>query len=237
MSFLDQLKSQLQSGAESVAGRLSQQKNNLRSSRFANPVVGAPDLSAKQTQTKPKMVSPVSRRSDVQVSQPTQQVLGKMDQARDNMPSPQTPQINIEDFYRNQLGPANRATTNLNEYYPVLNEIDYLKELEDQYQRPGLANLLALQAFFESTGGKSTTNLFGVKPGGSSQKFPSAREAINYQVGPNVLAGGGNPANMNILDTTGQINENEIRQLYKSYDPPGAYIEQLIDAYRQMMGI
>lgn len=144
------------------------------------------------------------------------------------------------DVFRNQLGSANPARQDLPNYYPILKNLDLLRSKEGEYQRPGLADLLALQALFESTGGRLSPNIFGVLPGGEDsgmrRYFESIPEAIDYQLGPQVLGGGvGNK--LNILGSQGEIMPEEISSLYQSYDPHGAYVDKLIEAYRQIRGL
>lgn len=136
----------------------------------------------------------------------------------------------VMDFYKSQIPEG----SNLEDYYPVADHLEEMIEKGEEI-RPGLGALMALQSFFESTGGRNTPNLFGVKPGGKSSKFASPQEAIDYQLSQNVLGGGANP-NMNIANegTKEPITVDRIRQLYKSYDPPGAYLDSLLDAFQQV---
>lgn len=122
--------------------------------------------------------------------------------------------------------------TPLEEYYPAGQYIDDIVSRGESL-RPGVGVLAALQMFFESTGGRNTSNLFGVLPSGNSLKIDPVN-AIDYQFGPSVLGGGANK-NMNILNTKDPLTEDRIRQLYKSYDPPGAYVDSLIEAWNNVM--
>lgn len=125
---------------------------------------------------------------------------------------------------------------NLEEYYPAFGIIPSMYEAEETYGRPGLGSLLGLMAFNESTFGRGTPNIFGVKPGSKSKKFASPEEALKYQLSESVLAGGETPA-MNLLAGEGEITEEDIRNLYTSYDPPGAYLDNLIEDYKYIMGL
>lgn len=146
----------------------------------------------------------------------------------------------LENYFRSQLGPAVRQSTNLQEYFPILQNLGLLRQREQELNRPGLADLLALQALFESTGGRASPNTFGVLPGGEgsgrSAAFSSIPEAIDYQLSPNVL-GGGVGGSLDILGRTGEITPEEIVSLYANYDPHAAYLESLLDAYRQVRGL
>lgn len=117
----------------------------------------------------------------------------------------------------------------MEDYYPVLKDPDFMNKVKGADNvRQGVSNLLLTQAFLESTLGKNSNNLFGTKPRGQVSQFNSPSESLDYQLGPNVLGGGANP-NMNILNEEDKspITFDRILQLYKSYDPPGAYIPQL----------
>lgn len=112
--------------------------------------------------------------------------------------------------------------------FPVLGDQQFMQGISEADKlRQGLANLLLLQAFFESTMGRNTPNIFGVKPQGQSQKFATPSEALQYQLGPHVLGGGANPA-MNILGTNQPLTLDDIINLYTSYNPQGAYKDQLL---------
>lgn len=129
------------------------------------------------------------------------------------------------DYYRDKT--PNGQT--LEQAFPILGDVAFMQQVSEADQlRSGLANLLLLQAFFESTGGRNTSNLFGVKPGGEAgQAFPDYASALEYQLGPNVYGGGANP-NMNILSSQMPLTVNDVTNLYSSYDPEGAYLDTLI---------
>lgn len=142
----------------------------------------------------------------------------------------------IREIFASQLGSQNPARNDLNGYFPVLNYLDQFMQKEQEYKRPGLATLLALQSLLESTGGRANNgnNLFGALPPGGI-RFQTPQESIDYQLGPNMLGGGATPA-MNILDTEGPITPDDIRDLYVSYDPPGAYLNNMLRFYGDAMG-
>lgn len=149
----------------------------------------------------------------------------------------------INDFYGYQVrsqSPANYESylSNPSQFFPMLDE-PVMKHMYDKTmeQRKGTEYLLPYQAFRESTGGKATVdtnkNLFGtLKQGEGSDPIPynSFQESIDAQLGPTVLGGGANP-NMNILDTQEPLTEEDIRTLYKSYNPDQGYLEDLIDQF------
>lgn len=111
--------------------------------------------------------------------------------------------------------------------FPVLGDQQFMQGVgEADKQRQGLANLLLLQAFFESTMGRNSSNIFGVKPNNQSGKFNTPSEALQYQLSPSVLGGGANPA-MNILGTNKPLTLEDILSLYEAYNPEGAYLEQM----------
>jgi hypothetical protein len=115
------------------------------------------------------------------------------------------------------------------QYLPAMGDPGFMQGVQQaDQQRQGLSNLLLLQALFESTMGKNSQNLFGVLPPGGKQ-FSSPTEALDYQLGPQVLGGGGNP-NMNILDEQRPLTLDDVQKLYQSYDPAGGYLEKLIQA-------
>lgn len=109
--------------------------------------------------------------------------------------------------------------TESNDFMQAINEADKL--------RPGLGNLLLLQAFFESNLGRTTPNIFGVKPQGESQYFEDPNAALQYQLSPNVLGGGVNDS-LNILNKQDSLQEEEIRNMYNSYNPNSTYIDELL---------
>ena len=132
--------------------------------------------------------------------------------------------------YFQQKTPPGQET---NQAFPVLGDQDFMAKIaEADKLRPGLGNLLLMQAFFESTLGRNTPNVFGVKPGGESRGFESPSAALDYQLGPQVLGGGANP-NMNILNSQEPLTEQDIINLYQSYDPPGAYLQDMLAALQQ----
>ncbi len=118
----------------------------------------------------------------------------------------------------------------LEQAFPALSNEDFMTAIaEADRQRQGLSNLLLLQGFFESTLGRNTPNIFGVKPGGESQGFASPMDALEYQLSPSVLGGGANP-NMDILSSQEPLTRDDIINLYRSYDPPGLYLNNLLSA-------
>jgi hypothetical protein len=143
-------------------------------------------------------------------------------------PSRESLQEGVEEVYRSHMPRSMRETTPVADYYPAASHFDDFMGKEDL--RPGAGALGALQAFYESTGGRNSSNLFGVKPGGKVSKFNSPEEAIDYQYGPNVLGGGANP-NMNILNTKEPLTGEDIKKLYESYNPAGDYLESLLDDF------
>jgi len=118
-------------------------------------------------------------------------------------------------------------------YYPALGDQSFMDKVKSADKiRQGVSNLLLAQGFLESTLGRGSSNIFGSKPGGKVSNFNSPSDSLDYQMGPNVLGGGANP-NMNILnegDNT-PLTFDRILKLYKSYDPPGAYVNNLRDIF------
>lgn len=115
------------------------------------------------------------------------------------------------------------------DYFPALADKEFMSKISEADKiRPGLGNLLLLQAFHESTLGRADNgnNLFGNIVGGRPAKFPTYKDALDYQLGPNVLGGGAN-SNMHVTSDNTPLDTNRVRTLYKSYDPPGAYIDDL----------
>lgn len=122
-------------------------------------------------------------------------------------------------------------------YYPALADPQFMAGImAADKQKPGLGNVLLMQAFHESTLGRNGNNAFGVLPGGEgsgrSAAFQSLADSLKYQLGPNVLGGGGNP-NMNIMNEPGPLTARRLAQLYQSYNPEGAYIKQILAALQQ----
>lgn len=123
------------------------------------------------------------------------------------------------------------APEDLGEYYPALADKNFVDRVNGADKiRQGLSNLLLLQGFQESTLGRGSSNIFGVKPGGNVSKFASPADALEYQLSKSVLGGGGNP-NMNVLneEDMSPLTTDRIKRLYQSYDPPGAYIDSLLE--------
>lgn len=135
-------------------------------------------------------------------------------------------------FYKSKMPKLEK--TSLEDYYPVVKDLDEI--LAKEKLRPGAGSLGALQAFFESTGGRTTPNIYGVKPGGKSKKFNSVKEATDYQYGKNVL-GGGSGGRLNILNKKEGLSESDISSFYSNYDPEGAYLGDLLSGFRQIYGI
>lgn len=112
--------------------------------------------------------------------------------------------------------------------FPVLGDQQFMQGItEADKMRQGLSNLLLLQSFFESTMGRNSPNIFGVKPKGKSQGFASPSEALQYQLSPNVLGGGANPV-MNILSKREPLTLEDIISLYSAYNPEGVYKDQML---------
>lgn len=136
----------------------------------------------------------------------------------------------VKDFYSKQVPEG----ADIQEYFPIA---EYLDDMvyEAEKKRPGAGALMALQGFYESTGGRATKNLFGVKPGGKTKQFSNLEDAIDYQLSPSVLASPRNK-NMNVLDEDKDepLTVDRIRRLYDSYDPPGAYLDSLLDAFESI---
>lgn len=168
------------------------------------------------------LLRPVVEKPQPQTQAQTQPQVPNLDQRKNN----------IREFYKSQLGPQDPNRQDIDNYYPILQNYDYLQEKENRYNRPGLSELLALQSFYESTGGR-TGNPFGAKPNGNNANFPNIKSAIDYQTSPNVLGGGVNN-NLNILNKSGVITPEEIEKLYTSYDPPGAYVDNIVEKYKEI---
>jgi hypothetical protein len=131
------------------------------------------------------------------------------------------------DFINSQIRPTG---TPAGEYYPAFGDEEFMQGVSEADKlRPGLSNLLLLQAFFESTGGRATPNTFGVKPGDKSKHFESPAAALEYQLGPNMLGGGAVPENTNILDEKTPLTKNDVIQLYESYNPNSVYLQKLLE--------
>jgi len=159
-----------------------------------------------------------------------QQVQPQAEPANMNYKGPDDVVSSLKDFFASQTPQGEDPL----KYYPIMENLeDMVKKGESQ--RPGAGALMALQSFFESTGGRNSTNLFGTKPGGNVSEFPNLQSAIDYQMGENVLGGGANP-NMNILNEEDKtpLTMDRVRRLYDSYDPPGAYLDSLLSAFEQI---
>jgi hypothetical protein len=118
------------------------------------------------------------------------------------------------------------------QYYKAFQDPDFLTKVQAADQKkPGMGNLLLLQAFNESTLGNAGSNLFGDLPGGegSGQQAPtlSPSAAVDYQTGPNVLSGGANK-NMNVMGDKSPLTLGRVKQLYQSYNPEGAYLPSML---------
>jgi hypothetical protein len=115
------------------------------------------------------------------------------------------------------------------EYYPAFQDPGFMAKVQAADKiKPGLANLLLLQAFHESTLGRGGDAIFGAKPGGEAANFTSPSAAVDYQLGPSMLGGGGNPHNMDLVHDKTPLTPDRIKQLYTSYDPAGAYLPMLL---------
>lgn len=141
-------------------------------------------------------------------------------------PIQQAPEIApAMEFAQNQMPPSSPQTPE--QYYPLLNDNNFVQgTVEADKLRQGLGTLLLLQAFFESTLGRSGNNAFGVLPPGG-KSFETPRDALDYQLGPKVMGGGANP-NMNILGEQAPLTEPDVRQFYESYNPGSSYLEQML---------
>ncbi len=132
------------------------------------------------------------------------------------------------DFFRSKV-PRGQS---LEQMFPVLGDKQFMQGIQEaDKKRQGLGNLLLLQAFFESTLGRNTPNTFGVKPGGESRHFASPSEALEFQLGPSVLGGGAGDS-LNILNTNEPLTDEDIINLYRAYDSPGAYLQNLLEIVR-----
>jgi hypothetical protein len=119
------------------------------------------------------------------------------------------------------------------EYYPAFQDPGFMAKIQAADKiKPGLANLLLLQAFHESTLGRGGNAIFGAKPGGEAANFTSPSAAVDYQLGPSMLGGGGNPKNMDLVHDQSPLTADRVRQLYSSYDPQGAYLPMLLQELR-----
>lgn len=131
-------------------------------------------------------------------------------------------------YYQQKLPPG----MTMEEAFPITADEEFMMRVaEADKLRKGLANLLLLQAFFESTGGRKTSNVFGVKPNQQSKSFETPVEALEYQLSDKMLAGGSNP-NVNILQTDRPLTIEDVENLYKSYNPSGDYLDDLISVLR-----
>lgn len=120
------------------------------------------------------------------------------------------------------------------DYFPALKDPTFMAGVQAADQaKPGLGNVLLLQALHESSLGRAQNgnNLFGALPGGEGSgraaSFPNYAAALQYQLGPNVLGGGGNK-NMNIMNEPGPLTASRLQQLYQSYNPEGSYINNML---------
>ena len=170
------------------------------------------------------IASPIPRSNQVIAPIPTSTPVS-------NYPSSDVVRQRVMDFYRSQMPPSIRNSP-LEDYYPAAKNLDYVLSMDKK--RPGAGVLGALQVFFESTGGRANSNLFGVKPmGKSGQTFKDPKEAIDYQFGPNVL-GGGVANKLNILNKRNPITKDDIIGLYRSYNPEGDYLPDVLSSYEKI---
>ncbi len=119
------------------------------------------------------------------------------------------------------------------QYYKALQDPNFLPKIQAaESQKPGMGNVLLMQGFHESTLGNNGTNTFGALPGGEGSgqqaSFATPSDALDYQLSKNMLSGGANK-NMDIMDDKNPLTFGRLRQLYKSYNPEGAYIQDLIN--------
>lgn len=158
------------------------------------------------------------------IPQAVSSVLGASTNIHDNRPIPAGIDVAMN-FIKSQT-PQGQSPE---QYYPALGDKQFmLKVMDADKIRQGVANLLLSQGFLESTLGRASNNIFGTKPNGQVSQFNSPADSLDYQLSPNVLGGGANP-NMNILNEADKspLTFDRILQLYKSYDPPGAYVNTL----------
>ena len=139
---------------------------------------------------------------------------------------------NVMAYLQSQMPQSNGQTPQ--EYYPALGNEDFMQGINEADKlRQGLASLLLLQSFNESTLGRANNqgNYFGTLPGGEgsgrASSFSSPSDALNYQLGPEVLGGGANP-NMNILGENTPLTPSRVTSLYDSYNPNSPYLEELL---------
>ena len=167
---------------------------------------------------KPNVVSPVPDEIPQPTPTPTQQPIPEPTVA----PGSDT----AVNYMASQMPPSSSQTPQ--QYYPVLGDQGFMNAVSEADKiRQGLTGLLILQALFESTGGRSSSNIFGTLPQGENAQFETPTDALNYQLGPSVLGGGAN-SNMNILNENTPLTEEAIRTLYSSYNPNSSYFEQLL---------
>lgn len=147
----------------------------------------------------------------------------------------------VQELYRSRV-PQGQRQEPLENYYPIA---PYLQQIIETGEglRPGAGVLAALQAFYESTGGRGGGNFWGILPGGEADPSSGQRvtsmpieEQLNYLYGPSVLGGGANP-NMNIINEgdASPLNVSRIRRLYDSYNPSGDYLSNILNDYAQIM--
>lgn len=190
------------------------------------------------TPTKPlKVVSPIPQNAPPATNQPSTPPPGATQNGipiqPQNGPIPQPTAVpqgqNAMAYIASQMPPSIQGSATPQDYYPALQSDQFMQQIgQADQQRQGLADLLLLQAFFESGLGRANNgnNVFGVMPPGG-QGFQSPEQAAAYQLSPAVLGGGANP-NMNILSSNAPLTPQDVTQLYKSYDPASAYLQQLL---------
>ena len=141
----------------------------------------------------------------------------------------------IKDYYWQK---APLAANDMNAYYPFFKYLDYAFNKGEQARR-GLGTLMALIPFFESSGGRTTKNIYGVLPGGESSgrnlNLPNLRNYIDYQLSPNVF-GGGVGGKLNLLATKNPLTTPEVSSMYRSYGG-GKYNPLLLKLYGQITGL
>lgn len=148
----------------------------------------------------------------------------------------------VQDVYRSHM-PASSQNTPLEQYYPIASQLPAIVNRGESL-RPGAGALAAIQAFYESTGGRGGGNYWGILPGGEGnpgsgghiQAMP-IEDQLAYLFGPHALGGGANP-NMNILNEgdSSPLNNARIYKLYQSYNPSMDYLPGLLSDYSTVMG-
>jgi hypothetical protein len=215
--------------------RMKTHLNNLFGTIMApGEAIGEKLYDVTHSNPKPLSVSKPQVQPQVQAQEPQPTATPSPSPTATPMPTPYptaAPGIdNAKNYITSQIPTSYQGTPE--EYYPALGNSEFMQGITDADKiRQGLASLLLLQSFFESGLGRGSKNYFGALPGGEGSgvnpQFTSPTDALDYQLGPNVLGGGANP-NMNITGSNSPLTEPDIRNLYKSYNPSGDYVNNLI---------